>query len=164
MSEAADKIEAAMTANQAPVGGWDMPGLRRMTGLSVGAFAAGVATLRARGRMQAFDLVLVEPTEGAAAPEQPTLAQQVAAEAAEATMRKAHARSFGKGHVMAPSPGALLQERALTDAPALAASIMKDRWAPLWERVCAHARATHQRPIPAMLALLDSGLEKEARA
>jgi hypothetical protein len=165
MSEAADRIEAAMQDSQAPASGWDMPGLRRMTGLTVGAFAAGVADLRARGRMHAFALELVETNVVAADPEPvASVAAEVAEEAKALVARRTVARTCGQGQYLAPTPGALLQEKALNDAPALAASIMKDRWGPVWERVCSHARATNQRPIAAMISLLDSGLQRESHA
>ncbi|MEZ7273886.1 hypothetical protein NYF14_10495 [Sphingobium sp. 10 DY56-G10] len=166
MSEAADRIEAAMQDSQAPASGWDMPGLRRMTGLTVGAFAAGVADLRARGRMHAFALELVQAKAAApeAEPAPPSVAVQVAEEAQASVARRTVARTCGHGQYLAPTPGALLQEKALNDAPALAASIMKDRWGPVWDRVCSHARATNQRPIAAMISLLDSGLQRESHA
>jgi len=178
MSEAADRIEAAMQDSQAPASGWDMPGLRRMTGLTVGAFAAGVADLRARGRMHAFALELVEAKAAAPEPEPvASVAAEVAIEAREAAARKAAARMIGGKQYLPPQRreaaaesapvtgmGSVLQERALTDAPALAASIMKDRWGPVWDRVCSHARATNQRPIAAMISLLDSGLQRESHA
>ncbi|AYO78334.1 hypothetical protein [Sphingobium yanoikuyae] len=160
MSDAGDSIIHILSTCEAPVGGWDMPSLRRLTGLSVGAFAGAVSALRSQGKMLAFDLALtpsapIEPVPMSA----PTLAEQIAAEAQDTGARRKVAASTGRAAAIdAPSPGALLQERALNDAPALAASIMKDRWGPVWNRVCRHAQATNQRPIAAMIALLDRGL------
>jgi hypothetical protein len=162
MSEAAEKIVAAMTSNQAPPSGWTMPDLRKFTGLSVGNFAAGVAHLRREGRMAVFDLALV-PAADDAAPV-PSVADEVAAEAQERVASRAAARRTGPSSPARVSIGADLQERALNDAPAFAASILKDRWGPVWDRVCRHAYATNQRPIPAMIALLNRGLEREAQA
>lgn len=165
MMQAKDKIIDAMERNQAPVDGWSMPTLRRLTGLSVGAFAAGVAQLRREGRMHAFDLSLTPSPSPEPEPEAaPTIAEEVAAEALERGANRAAARRTGPSSPASVSIGAVLQERALNDAPAFAASILKDRWAPVWDRICRHAQATNQRPIPAMIALLDRGLEKEARA
>lgn len=163
MSEAADKIVLEMQRNRAPAHGWDMPGLRRLTGLSVGAFAAAVAQLRREGRMAVFELALVG--DAAAEPVAPakSLAETVAAEARAAVDNRAAARATGHSMTVEVSIGAQMQERALTDAPAHAAAILKDRWGPTWEKLCRHAQATNQRPIPAMIALLQRGLEQEAR-
>ncbi|MDH2129876.1 hypothetical protein N5J77_01975 [Sphingobium yanoikuyae] len=160
MSDACETLVRVMLDHEAPEAGWTMPHLRKMADLSVGNFAAAIQQLRAQGKMHPFNLAL-SPSMWPAAPkvEAPTLAEQVAAEAKETGARRHVAASTGRAHgIEMPSPGALLQERALTDAPALAASIMKDRWGPLWDRVCRHARETNQRPIPAMIALLDRGL------
>lgn len=168
MTEATDSIIHILESHEAPEGGWDMPALRRLTGLSIAAFAAAVSRLRSQGRMLAFELALA-PGEGQAVAVPaavPTLAEQVASEAREAGDNRKASRAIGglsasKVHV---SAGAILQERALTDAPALAASIMKDRWGPVWDRVCRHAHATNQRPIAAMISLLDKGLKAEIAA
>lgn len=167
MSEAADSIIHILKTHQAPVGGWDMPGLRRQTGLSIGGFAAALAHLRATGVVSAFDLALasvpaVEPERVAVVP----LVQQVAAEVRQIGERRQQARAIGgtsAAHVTL-SPGAQFQEIALDGAPALAAAILRDRWGPTWSRVCRHAQATNQRPIAAMIALLDGALTGEVAA
>jgi hypothetical protein len=161
MSDACETLVRVMLDHAAPEDGWTMPHLRKMADLSVGNFAAAIQQLRAQGKMHPFNLAL-SPSLWPATPkaEAPTLAEQVAAEARETGERRHVAATTGRAHAIdAPSPGALLQERALNDAPALAASIMKDRWGPVWNRVCRHAQATNQRPIAAMIALLDRGLQ-----
>jgi hypothetical protein len=147
MSEATDRLLLELQRNAAPPGGWTMPVLRRLTGLTVGPFAAAVAALRADGKLHPFDLALASAS---------------AHEQAEPVVEP-----VAKDKPAAPSAqdvalGALLQERALDGAPLLAAGIIRDRWAPTWERVCDHARATGQRPVMAMIALLDGALEKDA--
>lgn len=163
MSEAAEKIVLEMQRSSAPDGGWTMPDLRRLTGLSVGNFAAAVAQLRREGRMAAFELALVRDDDAVTVP---TLVQQVAAEVEESTARREAARTYcHSGYVgAAPSAGAQLQEKALDGAPQLAASILRDRWGPTWNRLCRHARATGQKPVTAMIALLDKGLDAETAA
>ena len=160
MSEAAEKIVLEMQRCAAPDGGWTMPDLRRLTGLSIGNFAAAVAQLRREGRMAAFELALVSP-DGAAVV--PTLVQQVAAEVQQSTARRDAARTYSHSGYVGPAPtvGAQLQEKALDGAPQMAASIVRDRWGPTWTRLCRHARATGQKPVTAMIALLDKGLDAE---
>ncbi|MGE6693331.1 hypothetical protein ACQKE8_12910 [Sphingobium limneticum] len=118
------------------------------------------AQLRREGRMAAFELALVS-TDGAVGV--PTLAQQVAAEVQQSTARRDAARTYSHSGYVGPVPtvGAQLQEKALDGSPQMAASIVRDRWGPTWTRLCQHARATGQKPVTAMIALLDKGLDAE---
>ena len=150
MSEATDKLILEMQRCEAPAGGWTMPDLRRLTGLSVGAFAAAVQQLRQEGKLHQFDLALVPSMRPAPAP----------APAVEAPEPDPVPTNLFHD----VSLGAQLQEKALEGAPSLAASIIRDRWAPTWERVCQHARATGQRPVMAMISLLDGALDKDIAA
>ncbi|MBA4092273.1 MAG: hypothetical protein C0494_17010 [Sphingobium sp.] len=167
MSEATDKIVQAMQSSPTPEGGWTMPALRHMTQLSVGNFAAAVMQMRRDGQMHHYELSLTRATWPVdAVPEAapaPTLAQKVAAEVEEAATRRDAARTYSHSGYVGPTPsiGAQLQEKALDGAPQLAASILRDRWAPTWDRLCRHARATGQKPVTAMIALLDKGLDAD---
>jgi hypothetical protein len=170
MSDAADSIIRVMTEHEAPEGGWDMPGLRKLTGLSIGNFAAAVARLRAQGKIGAFSLSLVQTGTDAAqdapaeiAPVPVSLAAQVKAEAIDAGKTRQSARVIGLngGAGMPVSVGAQLQEKALDGAPMLAAGIVRDRWEPVWKRVCRHAQRTNQKPVAAMIALLAQALDAE---
>lgn len=166
MTEATDKIVQAMQSSPAPEGGWTMPALRHMTQLSVGNFAGAVMQMRRDGQMHPYELSLTRamwPVD--AVPETvpaPTIAESVAAEALAAGSNRHAARTTGHSGYVAPSIGAQLQEKALDGAPLLAAGILRDRWGPTWDRVCRHARATGQKPVTAMIALLDKGLDADA--
>lgn len=165
MNDAADVVVKAMQAHEAPATGWSMPDLRQVTGLTVGAFAAALIQLRREGRLHPFELALTRAAWPVAAVVEPvaapTLVEAVAAEVrAEGANRKA-ARTCGLGPVVdRPSIGAQLQEKALHDAPLLAMGLVRDRWAPTWERLCRHAQATGQKPVIAMIALLDQALDQ----
>ncbi|KEZ00623.1 hypothetical protein AI27_17960 [Sphingomonas sp. BHC-A] len=150
MSEATDKLILEMQRNEAPVGGWTMPDLRRLTGLTVGAFAAAVQQLRQEGKIHQFDLALVPALRPAPVP--------------AAVVEAVEAEPVPTNLFRDVTLGTQLQEKALDGAPALAASIIRDRWAPTWERICQHARATGQRPVVAMIALLDGALDKDIAA
>ncbi|WP_289144980.1 hypothetical protein [uncultured Sphingobium sp.] len=170
MTEATDAIVHAMQTSPAPEGGWTMPTLRHMVHLSVGSFAAAVMQLRREGKMHPYELSLSRamwpvdavPDEAPA----PTLAQEVAAEVEQTMARRDAARTYShSGYVgSAPSAGAQVQEKALDGAPQLAASILRDRWGPTWKRLCRHAQETGQKPVTAMIALLDKGLDAETAA
>lgn len=162
MSDAAHTILTTMSDHQAPVSGWDMPTLRRLTGLSIGNFAAGVSKLRAQGKMLAFELALTPAAD--VAPAAPSIKEQVDAEARGRCARRSAARMVGLNNALPPSIGAELQEKALTDAPTLAMGIVRDRWATTWDAVCKHARATNQRPVVAMIDLLNRSLQQGASA
>jgi hypothetical protein len=150
VSEATDKLILEMQRNEAPVGGWTMPDLRRLTGLTVGAFAAAVQQLRKEGKIHQFDLALVPAMRPAPAP----------VPAVEAIEPDPVPTNLFRDVAL----GTQLQEKALEGAPSLAASIIRDRWGPTWERLCRHARATGQRPVVAMIALLDGALDKDIAA
>lgn len=177
MTDAADAIVAALRAHQPPIGGWTPPDLRRLTGLSVGNFAAGVMQLRRDGKLHPYDLALsrrMEPARGetetgaraAEETEASTLGEQVAAEARAAGDNRQAARAIGATSAdrVQVSAGAILQEMALNGAPQMAASILRDRWGPTWDRLCRHAQANGQKPVTAMIALLDRALDGAAAA
>lgn len=169
LHDACDAVVKALHENVAPVDGWTMPELRRVTGLTVGAFAAALIQLRRDGKVHPYDLALTRAAWPVAEPVtvtgagglSPSLVEAVAAEVrAEGANRKA-ARTCGLGAVVdRPSIGAQLQEKAMHDAPLLAAGIVRDRWAPTWERLCRHAQAKGQKPVIAMIALLDQALDQ----
>jgi hypothetical protein len=150
VSEAADRIILELQRCKTPVGGWTMPDLRRLTGLKVGAFAAAVQQLRQEGKIHQFDLALVPSMRPSPAPA--PVVEPVEADPVPTNL------------FQDVSLGTQLQEKALEGAPSLATGIIRDRWAPTWERVCQHARATGQRPVMAMIALLDGALDKDIAA
>jgi hypothetical protein len=166
MDEAMAAIVAALRDQPAPVGGWSMPDLRRVAGVSVGSFAAAIMQLRRDGKVHPYDLALARsmwPVEAVAEPV-PDLAEAVAAEAMAAGVKRQAARSIGvRRPIDAPSIGAQLQEKALDGAPLLAAGIVRDRWSATWDRLCRHAERSGQRPVVAMIALLDGALDGEIR-
>ena len=162
MDEAMAAIVAALRDQPAPVGGWSMPDLRRVAGISVGSFAAAVVQLRREGKMHPYDLALARSMWPVDAPPEPVpdLAEQVAAEAVAAGANRQAARVTGLSRPIGkPSIGSQLQEKALDGAPLLAAGIVRDRWATTWDRLCRHAERSGQRPVVAMIALLDSALD-----
>lgn len=167
MHDAMEAIIAALRDHPAPVGGWSMPDLRRVAGVSAGSFAAAVVQLRREGKVHPYDLALARsmwPVDAAPDPA-PDLAEQVAAEALAAGANRQAARVTGLNRpIAALSIGARLQEKALEGAPLLAAGIVRDRWATTWDRLCRHAERSGQRPVVAMIALLDSALDGGAAA
>lgn len=174
MTDAADAIVEALRSQPVPVGGWTMPDLRRAAGVSVGHFAAAVMQLRKEGKVHPYDLALARsmwPVDTApqdSAPKDspaPTLAEEVAAEARAAAANRHRAGIGGPNQSRTmPSIGAQLQERALEGAPQMAASILRDRWGRTWHRLCRHAQANGQKPVTAMIALLEKGMEGETAA
>ena len=165
MHDASDAVVKALQQNVAPVGGWTMPDLRRVTGLTVGAFAAALIQLRRDGKVHPYELALTRaawPVAASAVPVSmpaPSLVEAVAAEVRESGKKRQAACTTGHSSYIAPSIGAQLQEKALHDAPLLAMGIVRDRWSPTWERLCRHAQAKGQKPVIAMIALLDSALD-----
>ena len=167
MHDAMEAIVAALRDHPVPAGGWSMPDLRRVAGVSVGSFAAAIVQLRREGKVHPYDLALARsmwPVDATPDPV-PDLAEQVAAEAMEAAANRQAARATGLNRPIGkPSIGSALQEKALEGAPLLAAGIVRDRWATTWDRLCRHAERSGQRPVVAMIALLDSALDEGAAA
>lgn len=180
MASPSDQILDALKTRAAPDGGWSGPALRSVLGLSVGAFAGGLLQLRRQGLVHPERIVLpaaveVEPAE----PEAVTVADAVRAEAeARGSNRKAarsqstvNARSGtvdvavtraveGESFYAAGlSLGGQMQAAGLHDNVLEAASIVRTRWNAVWKRVCLHAGMTGDRPIPAMIDLLQQALD-----
>jgi hypothetical protein len=94
----------------------------------------------------------------------PNVTEQVKAEARAAAVQRGAARTGGSTAVggltlsYSQDAGALLQEIALRDDPAMAIHALRIRWNPLWRRICAHAAQAGQRPFSNMLELIEIGL------
>lgn len=94
------------------------------------------------------------------------LAAEVAAEAAANVKRARGARMLGQGRFnpgidlaeQRLSLGGQVQDIALRDDPVHAASLVRMRWNELWQGICASAVAAGERPMQAMLRLIESGL------
>ncbi|CAN5337280.1 hypothetical protein BH10PSE12_BH10PSE12_02900 [soil metagenome] len=92
-------------------------------------------------------------------------------EVALAARNRAAAAPFDAMHRrdITPTPdplsvGAQFQDIAFRDDPLAAASLVRTRWNALWLGICAHAVATGQRPIPAMLDLIEAALDPNETA
>ena len=73
-----------------------------------------------------------------------------------------------KGYVNAPLPsaqgltaGGVVQDFALSDDVLAAANALRLRWNGLWRQVCLSGVAQAERPIQAMLRLIEAGLAGE---
>lgn len=51
-----------------------------------------------------------------------------------------------------------VQGLALADDPTQAAAMLRRQWQPLWQRLCAQARETGQRPVELLVRLVEQGL------
>ncbi len=172
MTTASDAIVAALLGRDAPDGEWTSSALRRVVGQSSRAFAESVQQLRGDGWMVGDRLALTAKAvaaEPAVAATAPTMAEQVAAEVRDASNRHLAARRSTvsiavrgtESPLSGPSLGAQLQELALRDDPLGAASILRTRWNDLWLQICRQAALQGQKPLTAMVELLEGAVDAE---
>jgi hypothetical protein len=166
MNPAAEKIVAVLRGLAPGAVPTSAVALRNLADVPIGAFAGAITSLRYAGKME-WDSFRLTPATAEPSPT-PSLKQEVDAEASRAGANRTAARSTGsvvgrRGAIAAPTPdglslGGALQDVALRDDPLGASSILRARWSPLWLRICAYAKLTHQRPVIAMLSLIEAGL------
>lgn len=174
----ADQVVAAMRA-EPPGHKWTMHSLRRLCGFPTAAdLAKAVQSLRFAGKV-AMDRLQLSPsmyddTHVVEAVAATGLDAEIKAEtAALASNRKAVRTMTTLGtrngtvdiavtraaDVTGLSIGGQMQAVALDDNVLEAVSLVRREWNAVWLRVCLHAGMTRNRPIPAMIALLESALD-----
>lgn len=170
-AENEDAVIAALSA---------MPGCIAINARSLGKAANiqsrdlfnAIFALRQAGKVEwnalRLTLDLRKKIEAEKAVEIASLADQVAEEAREAVAARDAAGKFGgvfqggalrdgiESRQSALASG--VQEAALADDPAYAAAMLRRAWAPLWERLCAQARASGQRPVELLVDAVERGL------
>jgi hypothetical protein len=140
---------------------------------TAGAGRTGAASIAADVRAEAG-------TEGVAASKAPSvpaeaLRAEVAAESREAGRSRSAARTLSsvpskrKGYVGQPTvegltPGGRVQDIALSDDVLSAATALRTRWNGIWRRICQSGVAQAERPLQAMLRLIEMGLALEEQA
>ena len=180
MSKAATERLIAVLRDQAmPQGGWTARALGQAAGMKSEELHAAVRSLRYSGRM-AFDSYALSPSMLAeresprscaveperTVPSPSSIAQLVAEEARTAVERRRMARSLGQVVKVLDAPasvGSQMQDMALRDDPLMAATILRERWAEIWPAIRASAARQGERPVQAMVRLIETALEREAR-
>lgn len=170
IEENAAAVQSALQSMATPADGWNAAGLRHACTLSSRNFADAVGQLRRDGKLHCdrLELTVRGQVTNVAIPE--TIAETVRDEAERAGASRAAARSTGtvvgkSGEVQRTvdglSIGGQFQALALEDDHMAAANIVRTRWNDVWKRVCIYAGVSGQRPIPALIELLETGLDAE---
>lgn len=174
----ADKVVAAMRT-EPPGHKWKMHSLRRLCGFPTAAeLAKAVQSLRFAGKV-AMDRLQLSPSMYDDAPGVATVAAtgldaEIKAEAAALASNRKAVRTLTTlgtrngtvdiavtraADAAGLSMGGQMQAVALDDNVLEAVSLVRREWNAVWRRVCLHAGKTRNRPIPAMIALLEAALD-----